>query len=137
MVTSEHEYQQQMRAWDEARARRLTAPDGWLTLVDRILLDEGDNDTPIGTITLRAGVPTFRAGVAVTCEGQPVSERVLRAAEDAPPDTLLAGGRSYELYRRGDAFAVRVKDPEAPARRAFSGIPRFPVDPRWRIVARF
>jgi len=36
-----------------------------------------------------------------------------------------------------ERFAVRIKDPENPARKAFHGVPRFPVDPALRVVADF
>ena len=32
---------------------------------------------------------------------------------------------------------MRVKDPDAPARRDFAGIEYFPIDPSWRVQARF
>lgn len=34
-------------------------------------------------------------------------------------------------------FWIRVKDPHAPARATFTGIPTYPVDPAWRIPAAF
>jgi len=132
-------YEEQIARWREARRQRLASPDGWLTLVDRIALDEGDNPLPIGTLTLRAGEARFRAreGLEVTCEGAAVRERVLRSDADGTADVLTCGGRTHELLRRGDLFFVRVKDPQAPARLRFTGVDSFPVDPAWRIVARF
>jgi uncharacterized protein (DUF1684 family) len=123
--------------WRELREERLRTDDGWLTLVDRILLEEGDNALPIGTITLRDGVARLQPAPGVTLDGQPAGARVLRSQEGAPPDSLLFEGRTYELFRRGDAFAVRVKDPRSPALVGFAGIQHFPIDPRWRIVARW
>jgi uncharacterized protein (DUF1684 family) len=108
-----------------------------LTLVDRIVLDEGENELPIGTITLRDSQATLRARHGVTLGGAPAGERVLRSDEGGPPDSLLFEGRIYELFRRGGAFAVRVKDPQAPALLAFAGLEYFPIDPAWRIVARW
>jgi uncharacterized protein (DUF1684 family) len=114
-------------------------PDGWLSLVDRIVLDEGENQLPIGVLTLHGHEARFRAreGVEITYDGQPVRERTLRSDAAGRPDTLLAGGRSYELMQRGDLFFVRVKDPEAPSRLRFTSLEYFPVDPAWRIAARF
>jgi uncharacterized protein (DUF1684 family) len=129
------EYRRSIEQWRALREQRLRSPGGWLTLVDRILLDEGDNELPIGTITLRDGQARLRARGGVTLAGQPAGERVLRSDEGGPSDTLLYEGRTYELFRRGEAFAVRVKDPQAPALRAFAGLEYFPIDPAWRIVA--
>jgi uncharacterized protein (DUF1684 family) len=132
-------HQRAVELWRERRESRLRSPDGWLTLVDRIVLEEGDNELPIGTVTLHDGVAALRArpGVILAATGAPVMEQVLRADEPGPPDTLLHEGRRYELLRRGDLFAVRVKDPRAPALTAFAGLSYFPVDPAWRIAARW
>jgi uncharacterized protein (DUF1684 family) len=127
--------------WRQAREARLRAPGGWLSLVDRIALGEGENEVPIGTILVRGGEARFRArpDLAVTCAGLPVSERLLAADEGggAAHDVLLCEGRSYELVRREGSLAVRVKDPRSPALSRFRGLDFFPRDPRWRIVARF
>jgi uncharacterized protein (DUF1684 family) len=131
------DYPRSVELWREQRANRLRSPSGWLTLVDRILIDPGENQLPIGTITLHDGVARLRARDGVTLAGQPAGERVLRAEEGAPPDSLIFEGRTYELFRRGEAFAVRVKDPRAPALRDFAGIPHFPIDARWRVTARW
>jgi uncharacterized protein (DUF1684 family) len=131
------DYTRGIERWREQRAQRLRSPSGWLTLVDRILIDPGENQLAIGTITLQDGVARLRAREGVTLSGQPVGERVLRSDENGPPDSLLFEGRTYELFRRGVAFAVRVKDPAAPALRQFAGIAHFPIDPRWRVTARW
>src|SRR5262249_27979971 len=132
-------YEQEIQRWRDARQRRLAAPDGWLTLVDRVVLAEGENQVAIGNITVEGGRAMFRArpGLEVRHGADVVHERELRSEEDGPPDTLTSGGRSYELYRRGDVLAVRTRDAAAPARAAFAGVDFFPIDPRWRIVARF
>jgi hypothetical protein len=130
---------QAIESWRRRRVDRLLSPTGWLTLVDRIVLEEGDNPIPIGTVSLQGGVARLRVrpGVTVTLDGEPITLRVLRSDEDGRPDSLLSGGRIYQLLRRGDAFAVRVKDPLSPARLGFSGLRYFPVDPAWRVRARF
>jgi uncharacterized protein (DUF1684 family) len=132
------EHARAIEMWRELREHRLRSPTGWLTLVDRILLEEGENALPIGTITLRGGVAELWAGAGVTLRGVPVTgTRVLRADDLGAADSLLFEGRTYELLRRGDAFALRVKDPRAPALVGFAGLAHFPIDPRWRILARW
>jgi uncharacterized protein (DUF1684 family) len=133
-------WREDVARWREARLFRLQAPTGWLTLVYRLQLDEGDNPLDIGIVALRGGEVRFRAGpgVVVTRAGTAVSEFHWRAdAEGTAPDRLDSGGRSYELMRRGSVLVVRVRDPQAPARRDFTGLDHFPLDPRWRVVARF
>jgi uncharacterized protein (DUF1684 family) len=131
------EYERSIEEWRMLRESRLRSPTGWFTLVDRLLLDEGDNELPIGTITVQGGEARLRARPGVTLKGALAGERVLHSEEGGPSDTLELDGRLYELFRRGDAFAVRVKDPQSPALRAFAGLEYFPIDPAWRIVARW
>jgi uncharacterized protein (DUF1684 family) len=133
-------WREDVERWREARLFRLQAATGWLSLVDRVQLDEGDNPLDIGTVTLHGGQVQFRArpGVAVTRNGTPISEFLWRAdVEGTGPDRLDSGGRSYELMRRGSVLVVRVRDPRAPALRDFTGLEHFPLDPTWRVVARF
>jgi uncharacterized protein (DUF1684 family) len=131
------EYERSIEEWRALRESRLRAPGGWLTLVDRVVLDEGDNELSIGTITLRSGEARLRARPGVMLRGAPAGERVLRSDEGGPADPLELEGRVYELFRRGDAFAVRVKDPRSPALQAFAGLDYFPIDPAWRISGRW
>jgi uncharacterized protein (DUF1684 family) len=133
-------WRQEVEGWREGRQLRLRAPDGWLSLVDRLPLDEGDNALDIGTVTLAGDQVLFRARpeAAVSLDGAPITTHVWRADREGPgPDRLHSGGRQYELYRRGAQLVVRVRDPQAPALRAFTGLAHFPVDPRWRLDARF
>jgi uncharacterized protein (DUF1684 family) len=113
------EHQRLVLAWRQARQQRLRSPTGWLALVDRLSLSDGDNPLPFGVVTVTGGTARL--------DGR------LLADEEA----IRHGGKVYELSRRGDQLSFRVKDPEAPALRAFTGLPYFPIDLAWRIVARF
>ncbi|HEX3696193.1 MAG TPA: DUF1684 domain-containing protein [Polyangia bacterium] len=139
MDSTQHE--KAVQSWRQAREARLRSSDGWLTLVDRILLDQGENPLPFGALTLDAdGVVEVRVqpGQAVTSDDRPITTiQALRPQEGARSALLAHAGRTYEVYRRGDVFAVRVKDPESPALRAFTGLSCYPIDPAWRIEARF
>jgi uncharacterized protein (DUF1684 family) len=124
-----------------ARYARLTSETGWLTLVARYPLDRGDNPLPIGTVTLdeRGAVRlVVTPGLDVTCAGQPVRERALRADGDAgggPADVIKHGRLTYELVRRGDAISIRVRDPDNPLRRSFAGTDWFPARREWCVPA--
>jgi uncharacterized protein (DUF1684 family) len=127
-------------AFREARLARLTAPDGWLTLVARYPLERGDNQLPIGTVHVdpqgRVRL-TVMPGSAVTCDGQPVRERELRSDVDGGPDAIHQGRLVYELIRRGEILAIRVRDPDSPRRLEFAGTDWFPVRGEWRVEAAF
>ena len=128
-------------AFRRARIARLTAAGGWLTLVARYPLEPGPNPLPIGTATLdEQGRVTLSIapGETVISDGVPIREKVLRSDADAGgPDHVLHGRMSYELVRRGEIFALRVRDPESPARRAFPGTEWFPARREWVVTGRF
>ena len=58
---------------------------------------------------------------------------------DAPgePVVFASGVRRFEIVRRSDRLVMRVRDPDAPARAAFTGIPVYPIDAAYRVVAEF
>jgi uncharacterized protein len=154
-VTDGASFTEATAAWRAQREKRLTAEDGWLTLVALLWLKEGDNVAGSGegaTVVFPAKAParfgTFhRAGdavsfqpeptVTVTRAGKPFPGGPLKSDTDADTDILEVGGLRFFVIIRGDRVGLRVKDPDAPKRRDFHGIPTYPADPRWRIEARW
>jgi hypothetical protein len=131
---------------------RLTAPDGWLTLAGLFWLSPGENrmgSDPDNTVVLMApGIPAHAGnlvlegttvrlapapGAKITLGGETLGERVLRDDSAGSPDVLAVGRLTFQVLKRGERFGVRVKDPEAPGRKAFRGIEYFPLDPAWRV----
>jgi uncharacterized protein (DUF1684 family) len=139
LAVDRSEHVRAVERWREARLRRLLAPTGWLAVVDRLELVEGDNELPFGTVTLHGGEAHLRVagGHRVTVGGEPVNERTLRWEERGPTASFTHAGRIYELVRRDEAFALRVKDPLSPGRLGFAGLSHFPIDLGHRVVARF
>lgn len=129
------------KAWHDRREERLRAPDGWLALAGLHWLKAGENRVPglPGAFVVAAGQVTLRAapGDGYRAGGAPVTERVLRTDQQAETDEVTLGARKLVVIDRGGALAVRVWDAESPALRSFRGVPAYPPDPRWRIVARW
>ena len=130
-----------VEAFRRRRDARYRSEEGWLTFVDRIALEPGENPLPIGTLVVDpAGQVRLRAAPGVLRAGQPVSGEVAVQVEErgVAPDRFELAGRRYEVTSRGagGGLNVRVRDPDAPARHAFRGIPAYPFDPAWRIAAR-
>ena len=156
-------YPAQIEAWRSRRVAALTAPDGWLSVVGLFWLEEGDNPvgsapgsrvalpagTPprLGVIRLEGGRATLRAapGAGVTVDGKAAeAEETLRSDADADagtdekgPTVVSAGSVRFYLISRQGRLAARVKDPDSAARARFHGLTYFPIDPSWRIEARF
>lgn len=139
------------------REERLRDPNGWLTLAGLFWLEQGPNEfgrDEANTVVLAAeGVPvvagqlvlegettTLNAAITagVTLDGESVSQRVLNddQSEDGP-DVLTLSRLRFYVIRRGDRFGVRVKDPEHPALKAFTGLDYYAADPAYRLDATF
>ena len=57
--------------------------------------------------------------------------------DEGGPTVLTLGSLLINVVKRGDRLGVRVKDTESRTRREFKGLEYFPIDPKWRIEARF
>lgn len=149
-------YVKSVDAWHAERTARLAAEDGWLSLVGLDWLKPGENTLgtasgstvllPEGTAPAQAGTfmvegNTVRihlvTGSGILVNGQVVAEATLKTDVDGQPDLLRAGRITFYVIRRGSRFGIRMKDPAAPARKAFHGVARFPVDPAWRVEAAY
>lgn len=137
------------------REERLRSEYGWLALAGLWWLEPGDNSFGKGasnTIVLpgertpeRAGSLVYDGrtvrikpapGAGVTLGGQPLTgERQLADDSQGDPDLLQLGRVQFYVIARDGRHAVRVKDPDTPARREFRGIDYFPIDPAWRVEA--
>jgi len=149
-------YSRQIEQWRADRVARLTAPDGWLSLIGLEWLHEGanrigsgaDNDivltagpAHLGTLTLAADGSLRMAldkDAGATIDGKSVDEAPLvddMHAGDAGPTLVRFGSASFYVIDRDGRKALRVKDPQAPTRVHFAGIDYFPINPSWRIEA--
>ncbi len=143
-------YREQIEQWQQKRAAGLKKEDGWLSLVGLVWLNPGDNKlvmpgkTPVtvGTLTLSDGKVTLTPDPAarLTIDGKPVAAPVeLKndASDDGP--TVVSSGtmRFYAIKRGGDRYGIRVKDSQAETRIHFRGLEYYPIDEKWRVVARF
>ena len=148
-------YAAEIETWRARRVARLTAPDGWLSVVGLFWLEDGDNSVGsepgsrvalparaparVGTIRVTSGEATFMPaeGASVSIDGKPAATATpLKSDANGGPTTVSAGGLTFYPISRQGRLAIRVKDPESEARRAFRGLTSFPIDPSWRIDAR-
>jgi uncharacterized protein (DUF1684 family) len=155
-ASAQDAYRTSVDAWHAERIGRLAAEDGWLSLIGRDWLQPGENtlgSAPGSTVLLPDRAAPAKAGLFILegttvrfkpltgsgllLNGQPASEALLKSDAEGKPDVLQAGRVKFYVIRRGDRFGIRIKDAEAPTRKAFRGVPRFPVDPAWRVEAEF
>jgi uncharacterized protein (DUF1684 family) len=146
-------YQAEIESWRATRLAALTAEDGWLAVTGLYWLEPGENPfgaahenrvvlpgkgvPPVaGVLELRPDGSVFvrpRVGAGVTLDGAPNPDRALHSDRSGRPDVLRIGGVRFYVIDRAGKLAVRVKDPNNPARARFEGIRSFPVDPAYRV----
>jgi len=152
----EEAYEQSILEWREGRAESLTRPDGWTSLVALYWLEEGENSfgagsenalvLPEGSTAERAGIfgydgttvnLTLAEGVEGAIGGLPaIAQSLAPDTTTGGPDLLEIGRLTFSVIDRGGRHAIRIKDPQSPARRDFAGIDYFPISPEFRIEAR-
>ncbi len=134
-------FEAEWRDWRSRRLASLQKPQGWLALSGLHWLKDGENRIAglPGVLTVAGGKVTLTAAAADgwTLGGAPVTSRVLASDRDGSPDRVSTGSRTAQVIERGGKLALRVWDAESPVRRQFTGIDTFPLDPRWRVVARW
>jgi uncharacterized protein (DUF1684 family) len=147
-------YRAEIEKHRRERLAELTAPNGWLAVRGLFWLHEGENTAgsdPTSEIRLPARAPK-RLGVFT------LKERVVSFTAD-PSATVTAAGKSIETYtfegrggersaisaaglslfvlRRSDRIGLRLLDPESVPRKTFPGLQYFPLDPAFRLKAKF
>jgi uncharacterized protein (DUF1684 family) len=153
---AEGAYRAEVEKWRADRIARLTANDGWLTVVGLSWLKEGNNSVGaspsneivfspakspphLGRIRVTGGKAHLDVapGVEVTHDGKEVRSLDLASDETGEPTVVRHGTLSFYLIRRGEKLGVRVKDSANPARKSFRGIDSYPVSSAWRVAALF
>jgi len=156
LLASAPGYQEEVTKWREKREAGLKADDGWLSVAGLFWLKDGYNrvgTSPTSKVRLprgpaNAAVITMHAdkvlhlavnpGVAVTVNGKPVTSADLQSDQNgAKPDIIGIGNLKLFVIHRSGKNAVRLKDPEAATRREFTGLQWFPVQPEWKIEAKW
>lgn len=147
-------YRAEIAKYRQERLAELTAPNGWLAVQGLFWLREGANIAGsdaasdiklparapgrIGVFTLASGSVAFTAaeGVAVTAAGKPISTFSFdpRGGERS---AITTAGITLFVIRRTDRVGLRMLDPDSHARRTFNGLRYFPLDPAYRLEARF
>lgn len=153
---SDTAWRQEVEAFRKERFQNLKKEDGWFTLVGLFWLDEGENPfgsdpgakviLPEGKAPKAAGVLVRKGeavelraapGTKITSDGKPVTNLALASDAKGKPTILEMGSLSFFVIERGDRIGVRVKDSQSAALAAFHGLDTYPIQPAWRIDARF
>jgi uncharacterized protein len=147
-------YRAEIGKYRRERIAELSAPNGWLAVQGLFWLHDGANSAGsdpgseirlparapkrLGTFTLKDGTVTFTAaeGTQVTADGRAVSTFTF-AARGGERSAVTTAGLTLFVIRRSDRVGLRLLDPDSVARRRFSGLRYFPLDPAYRVKAAF
>ncbi len=147
-------YVKEIESWRAARVERLKGPEGWLATVGLFWLEPGDNlfgsdaHNPVvlprgpkqaGVLHLENGTVKLKVapGVTITEGDRAVTAAELKSDASGAPTKLKLGAMTFFVIDRGGRLGLRLRDAESEARKTFSGIPSYAVDPAWRFEARF
>lgn len=152
---TENSYTEQVLTQRAEREKRLLAnPRNWFSLIGLFPLIEGVNsiggtgDNAIAipglpqeqfaAVVLEKSSVFLSAAVDnVLINNKPAELRRLLTDHDPETDVLSIGSIHIIVIRRGERFFLRAWDVQSPAARNFSGLNYFPVNPDYRILAKF
>lgn len=136
-------YRTEIEQWQKRRTERLTAEDGWTTLVGLHWLKEGENDVKLAngtdvTLAMNNGKATLHAQPSMTIDGKPLNGNasILDDNDEGGPTIVSMGSVRFNVIERGPRWALRVKDSQAETRTHFKGLEYYPIDTKWRVEAR-
>jgi uncharacterized protein len=154
-VTDNSSYVAEIEQWRQVMDHSLRSENGWLSLVGLHWLKPGLNtigSSPAADIPLPDAAPSelgtlewaneqftlkVTADAVVTVDDEPVKSAGLRDdAVEGGASIVRIGSVSFFVIRRGDEFAVRVRDTNNPDRQAFTGRKWFPLDTTYRVAGK-
>lgn len=157
LTQEQHEaYEREIDQWHIKRLEKVKADDGWLNLLGLLWLEPGANSFgsgdenkivfPTKKIASEAGYFFVQGnevrikvnpGVSILSEGKPVTDEVIFHQDSSSGRVLLSGSLVWNVIRRDDKLGIRLRDLKSDAVTSFKGVDRFPVDPDYRVEARF
>jgi uncharacterized protein (DUF1684 family) len=155
-AASIEDYKADILNWQKQRDAKLRQPDSWLTLVGLFWLKDGTNtigsaetndfvlppgSSPafIAELQLHDGLVTIapHSGVPLLVNGKPVTTPTTLTYEGEKPDKVTVDRISFFIIKRGARLAIRAKDSQSEVLKNFTGMNYFPINPAYRIEARF
>jgi len=146
--------------WRADHAADLQKPDGWLALAGLVWLEPGDNTmgsaadcklrlpasgpAHVGvlhlegmTVSLRPPAGGFPDGLLV--DGKPAQAQELHTSSDNDKGNprMTIGTLNFYAVKRGDRFALRIKDAKSAAMVGFTGLKWYPPNEHYRVIAKW
>src|ERR1700689_5040436 len=153
-------WEKDLATWRVQHAADLQKPDGWLALAGLVWLEAGDNSmgsaadsklrlpasgpAHVGilhlegtTVSLRPPAGGFPAGLLV--DGKPAAAEDLHTSSDNDKGNprMTIGSLNFYAVRRGDRFALRIKDAKSPTLVGFHGLKWYPPNAHYLVTAKW
>lgn len=135
-----------VQQWQKTRAERLAKEDSWLTLIGLHWLKDGENEVTLNKpgappvrLTRSGATTILHPDPSMTVDGKPLAgdTPLLADADEKGPTIVQMGSVRFNVIKRGERYGLRVKDAESETRTHFKGLEYYPIDPKWRVEARY
>ena len=103
------------------------------------VLPEGSAPATVGVFKFYDRKATFHAedGVTITRDGKPIQPKQIVELEMGEKHAIAINDLKMWLHYSGERLAIRLRDLNASYRKEFAGLDWFPVDPKFRVEAKF
>jgi uncharacterized protein (DUF1684 family) len=145
-------YAEEMRAFHAGEEQSLIGPNGWLYVAGLYWLHPGANTVgsdpscsvsisghglpaQLGSITILKDKALFTAaqGAKVLKDGKPFDFGDVNFDQDK----LVVGDVNLTVIKRGERIGIRLYDPNSNAKKQYKGMSWFPVNPNYKVTAKF
>ncbi len=149
-------YQKEIESFRVERETNLKKDGSWLTVAglywlregestvgadpeNDFVLPEGTGPAMVGAFTYENGKVSFRANDGVTVVQKGKDEKPVKTAtlEPGEKNAVALGKLSMWVHASGPRLAIRLRDLDSPIRKEFTGLHWFPVEPAYRVTAKF
>ncbi len=150
-----NDYFTEIENWRNNRIERLKSENGWLNLAGLFWLKEGDNtfgknskndikfETEntadfLGKMVVKGDEIWFYSNeTSAVYHGEEMVKSVKIYPYENNPVVLKHNNLRWFIIKRGDKYAIRLRDLEGKFLKEFTGIDYFPIDPKMKIEAKF
>jgi uncharacterized protein (DUF1684 family) len=147
-------YVEEIKNWQKERVESLKKEDGWLNLAglfwlkpgsntfgagagNQIIFPKGKSAAQLGRLILENGeVWVESKPEAEVWQGENRVERLKIFSPGSTPLVLRHGSLRWFVIKRGEKYGIRLRDLEHPNLSHFQGIESYPIDSKWKVIAK-